>query len=33
MVDKELLDRVRRFDRVSTTFHFGLSAQLSPISA
>lgn len=28
MVDQELLDCVRRFDRVSTSFHFGLSAQL-----
>jgi hypothetical protein len=28
MVDPELLDRVRRFDRVSTLFHFGLSARL-----
>lgn len=30
MVGKELLDRVRRFDRVSTGFHFGLSAKLHP---
>ena len=27
MVDKELLDRVRCFVRVSTSFNFGLSAQ------
>ena len=32
MVDPELLDRVRRFDRVSTLFHFGLSARLPRIS-